>query len=178
MKPELDVDPKELAGLDQLALTSRPGTCFFRWRAEWNLHVDFMDEDHRMLVFIINDIATGFACKHECEQQPRVLRGKYLTHSLIELEMHTRSHFEREEAFMREIGYPDLPRHKREHDLMLAEYTELLREARLKNATFLDVAALEAIKGWLLGHLLDDDRELVRFVRASARRQGRRRGNA
>jgi hemerythrin-like metal-binding protein len=82
---------------------------------------------------------------------------------LARLGEYTRAHFDREEAFMRNIRYPELCAHKTEHDLLMAEYTELVQSVRDDGARDMDPEALDALKRWLMGHVLDADRHLADF---------------
>jgi hemerythrin len=137
------------------------GECL-RWLPHWTLGVDFMDWDHRCLVVLFN------RCVRELETwRTRGALGHGFHRSLAALEALgalSRAHFRREEAVMREAAYPALAAHKTEHDLLLAEYTAMLREIRARGASGLDAQAFKALKQWLVGHLLGDDRALAQYL--------------
>jgi len=142
------------------------GSPFFEWRDAWKVNIGFMDDDHQSLAAMLNDIAERF-CPDEGSIS--VLAGRAagsscsLADALGKLGRHAREHFDREEAFMRDIRYPDLSSHKTDHDLLMAEYTELLLAVRSGGAKALGPDTLDALKRWLMGHVLDADKQLATF---------------
>jgi hemerythrin len=126
------------------------------------LGVDFMDWDHRCLVALFNRCVRDLeAWRSRGAPTPGFSRPLATLDALGAL---TRAHFRREEAVMREAGYPSLVPHKSEHDMLLAEYTVMLREIRAAGPDGLDFAAFAALKQWLIGHLLGDDRTLAKYL--------------
>ncbi|TVQ85251.1 MAG: hypothetical protein EA400_16225 [Chromatiaceae bacterium] len=181
---------------------------FFRWREAWNLGIASLDRDHRRLAALLDRIA------HLADGSPPAHAPHGLMRMLDTLGEETRAHFAHEEALMHAADYPHYAAHKAEHDLLMAEYTLLVREVAeragyliedgrllrirprsvnppraasyqptasstaahpvpahftglplLRPARFtLDLATLESLKGWFLGHLLDDDRHFARYL--------------
>lgn len=130
------------------------------WREEWTLEVGFMDEDHRNLAIFLNELAREWGPAGDAEGGSEVLLA-----SLEELGHHTREHFRREEEVMRTLRYPDLPAHKSEHDLLLADLVGTVRGLRRGGAASLDTGTLHALKDWLIGHVLEMDRPLAEFLK-------------
>jgi hemerythrin-like metal-binding protein len=137
-----------------------------QWREEWTLEVGFMDEDHRHLADLLNAIARdwglprGLGASGTGGTAPEEFLAR-----LEELADHTREHFRREEDVMRTLRYPDLPGHKSEHDLLLAELTVTLRRIRDSGADGLDRVMLHGLKDWLMGHVLEMDRSLADYLK-------------
>lgn len=73
------------------------------WKQTYSVGVTALDDDHRQLIDIINQI----------DQAGRF--GLPLDHVLHDLAHYARSHFEREEDLLRSAGYPDLGAHSAEH---------------------------------------------------------------
>ena len=143
---------------------------YLRWRRDWELGVDFMDDDHRALAALLDELARRHGPPHVGAGRERGATGgrsASLLADLTRLAEHTRAHFEREEQAMRRAGFPDLPDHKSEHDQLLAELAVTLREVSATDARRLDAETLLSLKDWLLGHLLEMDRELAEFLRAA-----------
>lgn len=136
------------------------------WRDEWTLDVEFMDDDHRHLAALLNEIARRWGPRGE-DARLSADRGvpELLLNLLDDLGSHTREHFSREEAVMRTLRYPDLPAHKSEHDLLLAELTISVREIRERGSATIDFETLHGLKDWLVGHVLEMDRPLAAFLR-------------
>lgn len=140
---------------------------FIVWRDEWTLQVDFMDEDHRCLAAILNHIAPDI-CR--CAQGGWTWAvGARLLSRLETLGAHTREHFRREEQVMRASDYPAFAQHKAEHDLLLAEYTVMLRDIRGAGPQSLELGTLNALKQWLIGHVLHDDKALADYLLSDPR---------
>jgi hemerythrin-like metal-binding protein len=139
---------------------------FIVWRDEWTLNVDFMDEDHRCLAAILNHIAPDICRCAEGGWNWAI--GARLLSRLETLGAHTREHFRREEQAMRASDYPAFVQHKAEHDLLLAEYTVMLRDIRSAGPQSLELGTLNALKQWLIGHVLDDDKALAEYLLSNA----------
>jgi len=145
---------------------------FFEWRDEWTLEVGFMDEDHRMLADRLSRIARKFG---DWPETARVeIDAASLLAGLDDLGHHVREHFAREEDVMRTLRYPDFPAHKSEHAILLAEYSMMVREIRESGSTLLNLSALEALKTWLMGHVLEADRQLAEFLKNAENGSGGR----
>lgn len=117
-----------------------PAASFFRWREAWNLGVASIDRDHRRLAALLDRIA------HLTTQAPPAHAPHGLMRLLARLGQETRAHFAHEEALMRATDYSHLAGHKAEHDLLLAEYTLLVREVAERAGYLLADGALLRIR--------------------------------
>lgn len=139
---------------------------FIEWRDDWLLGIPQVDGEHRELARIFNRVAELYSCVDEESSA-----GKNLEHvaELIELlhefGEHVRIHFQNEEAFMRDSGYPDFENHHYEHATLMAEYAELLRELDEKGVGCLDVETLDSLKTWLISHVANEDVRFGEFYR-------------
>ena len=82
---------------------------FMTWNDKLSVGVASIDEDHRKLIGLIDELYEGLQSGHSKE----VLCGV-----LDRLVDYTQYHFEREEGFLRKTGYPEIAEHKKEHDTM------------------------------------------------------------
>jgi hemerythrin len=154
-----------------------------RWREEWTLNIDVLDEDHVALVEFFNRIvglyggpyagsyrsgAGGNLARVAEAEATRAERscpagGADLVECLVRLGERAREHFHREEEFMRSIDYPDYAAHKSEHALLLAEYTELLRDYANRRPESLAVETLLSLRSWLISHMTGEDRRVADY---------------
>jgi hemerythrin len=149
-----------------------PRAPFFRWREHWCVGIEALDRDHRALAAILNHMALRFGA-HNIHAADAGLRTSAhesavptaLRYWLDALRERAREHFAREEALMRATHYPDTAEHASEHALMLAEYTALVRDICARGDEQLRLSDLEALKQWLLGHMLDMDKRLACYLR-------------
>ena len=135
------------------------------WRDDWTLRIDTLDDDHRGIVNLLLEIARRFADEPKGPDALRIGGGGEdagsdgdLYEALDRLGTFTREHFRREEEFMRTIDYPGLAEHRSEHALLMAEHTAMVRELRERGLERLGPRELEALKHWVVAHILGGDR--------------------
>jgi hemerythrin len=137
------------------------------WRDEWTLGIDTLDDDHRKIVDLLLEVAQ--CCSNETESHEMSEEGldaengytEDLYAALERFGTAARRHFQREEEFIRTIDYPGLPDHQSEHALLMAELTDMLRDLRERGATKLGPQDLEALKQWVIAHILGADRKFA-----------------
>ena len=126
------------------------------WRDDWLLDIDLLDDEHRLMVRLINRLA------NPDEPTPLIQR-------LDDLIAHLRGHFQVEQAFLREIRYPDMDGHSREHAMQMAEFVDMRRELARTPAPSqpptLELSDLRAIKHWFFNHVVAEDRRYAAFYR-------------
>jgi len=148
-----------------------PPPPFFRWREQWCVGIDALDRDRRVLAAILNHIALRFGERGDAANIDEISAERHrgapsaLHYWLDALRERARQHFAREESLMRAAHYPDVAEHAGEHALMLAEYTALVRDIVARSEERLRLADLEALKQWFIGHALDMDKRLGRYLR-------------
>lgn len=128
------------------------------WRPEWSLHLDTLDRDHRALIEQLADVCLRFCPEASSGRAGNALA---LIDALTDLGEAMRAHFRREEEFMRSFAYDGIGRHRNEHAILMAEYTDMLREWRAEGLHVFDEAAQSTVRDWLLAHILGADREFA-----------------
>lgn len=135
------------------------------WRDDWTLSIGILDEDHRVIVDMLLEIARRFAEAAERQEDEGQESGKDdgadsgdLHTALDNLGSYTRAHFRREEEFMRTIDYPHMADHRSEHVMLMAEHTALMRELRERGVGRLGPTELEILKHWVVAHVIGGDR--------------------
>ena len=125
------------------------------------LPVPVMNEDHQREVGLVNDLEEALAA-HAAGGDATF---DAVMAKLAHLAVHTREHFLREEAAMREARFPAYPVHKAEHDRVLAEMD---REARLfrekGDAERLSRYLFEVLPTWFRGHVRTMDVVTAQFL--------------
>ncbi len=126
------------------------------WDAGSELGVSLMDSDHRDLADKINDVYD--ACtRHEWDGS--------IEHAMAELSYHTVNHFNREEAFMREIGYPGLRAHCKVHQKLTLILDAISDRIGRDKAAAIDEETVDFLKKWLLKHIQHADFRLAEYYR-------------
>lgn len=126
-----------------------------QWQERFNIGVEIVDQAHRRLFSIVDKIMELYVERHEsrfaCVEGIKYFKAYAL------------KHFAEEEAYMRKIGYPGYPAHKRIHDKMRRETLPAL-ERELYATDFSTKAVQRFIGvciGWLTGHILIEDRAIT-----------------
>jgi hemerythrin len=113
------------------------------------------DKDHRQAVRLLNQI-------HFVLIKDRDRAYAYqLMQQLFQL---TRIHFAEEEAALKESGYPYFESHLAEHERLLAETADLLKQFTLH--TISDLAFPNFVAQWLIGHITGPDQKYSRWLRS------------
>lgn len=126
------------------------------WKDSYSVGVDLIDNDHKLLVSLINQL--GDATEGG---QGRDVVGSVLN-VLIE---YTEGHFGREELLMEKGGYPDLAAHREHHRALTTTVREMVAQYRDGTAQALDRDILDFLQSWLTGHILGVDMEYRPFVK-------------
>jgi len=128
----------------------------FQWSDELNTGVPEMDAQHRKLVEILNRFYDAVEKGEREEAIGELLKGA---------EEYTVFHFESEERFMEEIGFPELEAHRRAHQNLVNE----VRSAKEKYAQG-DTKAARSLAAfllsWLYTHIAKTDRKYGDYYRA------------
>ncbi len=127
---------------------------FLEWNDALLLGEGTMDDDHRRIVILINELAEIIAASTETAVVGAAI-GR-----LIDA---TEEHFTREEALMRASADPNAIVHAREHGTLLSQIKIL---ATLIGDGTLGVGSdlLRFFRGWLAGHLHTCDRALAQHL--------------
>ncbi len=129
---------------------------FFPWKEQYSLNIDEIDEQHRMLVGMIDKLHTAMAEG----------RSKSVLDEIInELYNYTKFHFITEERLMDEYDYPGLEQHRREHKELVGKVLAMM-ERRKGNALGLSSDLSIMLQEWLNNHILDTDKKYSEYLAA------------
>ena len=128
------------------------------WTETMSVGLYELDEDHRKLIRIINQLAEN-AGKQE--------RAETLRQCLYSLMRYAEFHFAREEAVMGACGFPELIGHRKEHE----DFTRTIEKIAKTFDQVTDTAALNVnqqlldfLKNWLNHHIMVIDKSYQPFV--------------
>lgn len=127
---------------------------FIAWKDEYSVGIDSIDQQHKKLINLINQLQTAvdFSTGEEFERE-----------ALDELVAYTKTHFTFEEGLMEDNGYPDFEPHKAQHAKMIKKVEEVLagyeqdRDTAMKNASLF-------LKDWLINHINGTDKEYSSYL--------------
>lgn len=126
------------------------------WSEELTVGVRTIDEEHRQLVQIINDLHVAML-----EHREKAFMSRLFT----ELVDRTKAHFAAEEALLQEHGYPAEASHRDEHR-HLAERVIDLKEDFDAGNTAVTLEVMRFLREWLIKHIVSADRDFAPFLAA------------
>ena len=90
----------------------------FEWKDSFSVGIGSIDEDHKGLINIINELFD--AVSHGVAKE-------HISSDLAKLVDYTKTHFKREEIFFEKTNYPLLEEHKLQHDVFIKKINNLFR---------------------------------------------------
>ncbi len=124
------------------------------WTSKYSVHVEKMDEHHRILFEIINDVLESLQGK---------MGPSTLKEILERLVAFTEFHFKEEEEMMEVNQYPHLAEHRKEHRIfekMVREINEQFEEGE----TDVSLQVLDLTVSWLKNHIIGVDTKYSSFM--------------
>ena len=137
-------------------LRKREQSQFVQWKDEYSVGIDSIDNDHKKLISLINDLETAVHYNTGDEFERRALEA------LVD---YTQVHFKREEDLMQEHAYADYEAHKGQHEQMISKVEVFLDDYNRNGHQALGRIA-QYLKQWLLEHINGTDRKYVPHLRA------------
>lgn len=127
------------------------------WTDSHSVDVPAIDDDHRALVTIINDLyeAIQVGC-------PRRILGRILSR----LADYAGQHFTREEQIMRHLSYPDLAEHLRQHEELIGRLSQIVFEFETDQSS-VAIHMIDLLRDWFEEHVEQHDAAFGRFVRTN-----------
>jgi len=135
-------------------------TNFVQWSDDLSVGVEEIDEQHKVLVNLINEMHGAIHQRRGSEVVGEIL-GR-----LVE---YTRIHFAVEESLMRILHYPEYEEHKEQHEELLRHVLELNEKVET-GKTAIGFELMHFLKIWLTKHIMESDRQYTDyFLRAGAK---------
>lgn len=124
------------------------------WSPGFSVNVKQFDEQHKKLVAMVNQL-------HEAMKVGK--GGEVLGPILNSLISYTASHFADEERLMQQHGYPDLVKHKAEHDKLTKQVLDLQKQYQTTKSA-LSMSVMSFLRDWLINHIQGEDKKYGPFL--------------
>ncbi len=132
---------------------------FIEWSNQLSVGLEEIDEQHKMLAGMVNEMHEAIQEHHAAE----VVRG-----ILDRLASYTQTHFLVEESLMRILNYPRYEEHKKEHDALIFQVKELQQKLD-DGKVSINFELMYFLKVWLTKHIMESDRAYSKhFLNAGA----------
>jgi hemerythrin-like metal-binding protein len=119
----------------------------FRWTEAMSVGVLELDDDHKVLIDVINRLEGGMRGPGH---------GELIGHCLITLGRYAEFHFAREEKVMSACNFVALEDHKQQHQRFIVRIREVSERFR-DDPTVVGDELLDYLKDWLRHHVLIQD---------------------
>jgi len=127
------------------------------WRDAYSTGIRVIDEDHKMLFSIINNLVDEI-------DSGSTLDSRKISSVLEALNAYVASHFTREERFLEQFGYPELANHRHSHDALRNQLGTISNDYRT-DPDSIDLQALSMfLMKWLSEHILKSDMDYVPYL--------------
>ncbi len=127
---------------------------FITWDDCYSVHVSEMDDEHKKIIKIINQLDTAIRDENESDVIGDIIN------QLVE---YTSTHFAHEENFMTDIGYPNVDDHKELHS-GLSEVTKMYQNEYNSGQAVSAEKLMLFLWNWLLDHIMSDDKAYGLYI--------------
>jgi hemerythrin len=125
-----------------------------KWNEYYSVNVDEIDDQHKKLIDLINQMFDAM----------KAGKGKEIMGSVLsELVEYTKYHFATEERLLHQAGYPEYEEHKTIHEELTRRTIDLKSEFdRGNDPVTMDVMLF--LSNWLNVHILEVDKKYVAYL--------------
>lgn len=117
------------------------------WKPEYDIGIQEIDEQHRRLVALINNLYNVLVRKGSADEIGQVID---------EVIDYTKVHFAIEECLLRMFEYDDYDQHKRGHDLFVEKVLHIHRRFQSGDAS-VSMELFSLLRDWLIQHIQEKD---------------------
>ena len=129
---------------------------FLSWSNEFSTGVASYDAEHKKLAAMVNEL-------HDAMTEGKA--SSKLGDILDRLVAYTVEHFNHEEKVLARHDYPDLARHKQQHEQLKTQVLDF-RAKLATGSSQISIALLKFLKDWLLEHIQKEDKKYGPFLNA------------
>ncbi len=130
------------------------GEVFIPWSTTLSVGITSIDEQHKVLVNLINEL-------HAAMRQRR--GANVLNDVLGRLKDYTVKHFKYEEKLFAQHGYPEAEAHAQIHSKLVEKVLDFAEDIRAGRAT-VSMDLLRFLKSWLTDHIMGTDKKYGPFL--------------
>jgi len=128
---------------------------FLEWSSDLSIGIVEIDDQHKILIKLINDLNDAVAGGKAKETVKAVLDG---------LAEYTVTHFGNEETYFKKFAYPEYEAHKGLHDRFVAKVNKA-REDLQSGRAMVSRDIMIFLKEWLVEHIMKTDRRYAPYLR-------------
>ena len=120
------------------------------WNEKMSVGVAELDQDHKKLVTMLNQLFDAINSGHGKETLNKILD---------EMIAYAVTHFAHEEKFFAQTGYPETAAHKQEHEKFKRQALEVQQKCKNGANGTLSLEVMNFLKNWLVNHIQGVDKK-------------------
>lgn len=125
-----------------------------QWEERLSVKVKEIDEQHKKLINLVNLLHNSM----------KAGKGNDALHKVLtDLIDYTAYHFRTEEGYFQKHNYPDLMRHKKEHENLVSKALDIKKRFD-KGELVITIELMGFLKDWLNTHILSSDKKAGEFL--------------
>ena len=128
---------------------------FVVWDEAYSVGFEFIDNQHKRLITMINTLSA--ACKMG-NAAADIAYTKVINSAMN----YAKTHFSDEEKYMREAGYPELRKHKKQHKKFVKDINKSVKLYEKGKTTPIEM--VKFLKNWLLNHIAISDKQYAPYL--------------
>ncbi len=125
------------------------------WSSKYSVGIPSIDEQHKKLVEIINELNDAIKSGKSKE---------VLNHVLTSLVDYTKVHFKYEEELFNKFGYQDKLKHKMVHDKLTKQVVDFYNNYQ-KGKASISIDLMSFLSKWLVDHIMGEDQKYSDFLK-------------
>lgn len=131
------------------------------WKDVYKIGIEKIDEQHKELFYRVSDFL--FSLRKEGNSEDKLAKVK---ETLEFMQSYVVIHFDTEEAYQKEINYPELLAHKEIHNEFKHEVSIFAEQFNVNTYDEVQVQKFASmLLAWLIKHVIVSDRKIADFVR-------------
>ncbi len=123
------------------------------WGENFSVGVRVLDEQHKQIVFMVNTLI---------EMNDVDVDSEAISDTLTKMTQYAISHFEKEEQYMVEYGYPEYPVQKRQHQEFKMKTVDFCMGAMARSVA-VPTEIFTYLRSWWTNHILKEDMKYKTF---------------
>lgn len=125
----------------------------FKWKEGFKLGISLIDKEHQKL-FLIAQKALSYSGQNKLS---------HVKNTIKELYAYMKQHFENEEKYMENIGYPLYEEHKMLHQNIINQMNDFIKKLPQMKIEEFERKLIEYMDIWLVNHIVYEDNKISQF---------------
>jgi hemerythrin len=129
---------------------------FIEWDDRYLVNIPLMDEQHKELIRLTNDLYQGCLMGDEAARS-------YFIETIKSVVDYVGNHFSTEEKIMGNVNYPEFEAHKNQHEEFVKKVLEDVKSFR-NGKKFVPNLFVRYLKDWILSHIAMEDKRYSEYI--------------